>query len=292
MLFAVLTNSGTNALIQGDAVIKLVIPIDSSKKEIRLNVINYEDSAIDSEGLKNAVEKYWTCSKYDYITLEQVQKRCGQKNEYFILKMDTYGIIVIQGGYSSNGPHLQVKINDKKQKAKIIFDLNFMMVYLMGYDFPQPEFCAALLNSVFGDDVILDKKLRKSVWTENPIDGFKFYKQITADSLKGKSLIIEKRAADTLAKLFNNGITLFSYLSAKLGIPADNISVLPLNDFLSTFKAGKENNLYLYDYQRMGENTIFEPYYGINPFIIDNRGHFIALMRNYKEIRKLTTITK
>lgn len=253
------------------------------KPQITMNVVIYDEQTTQSQNIMNAIEKYWTCTKYKFIGIDELTEKIDSfgSKEYYIFPLPSalsLGVInpcflIVKGSH-----YLSMRI--KKDIKTLKIDPKGIVMWIDHKDlFLYPAFCMMQFNNYFKYLFILNHKERKLLWTKKTKNGIRFYKNVSSTDLTGKTLLIEKSTVTHLFNFFKiDENTVKSRLSQMLNIPIEKIFILEMDEFVNSFESGKEDILYFRHY--------WAQFYGA-PFlyliIYDHTGQFfICLNRKLK----------
>jgi hypothetical protein len=225
-----------------------------------INVIIYDEQTADGQAVMAAFDKYWTFSKIRFISPEEFVEINNDKNKFFLSKMfydyydksgkitesDIY-YIIFKGGNKlgvHKGTNCKISFNniEKNHGYSAILYKMFYYSSAKGYTkwdyFPiyVADFNSRIGNLVDGNEV----------YTKSDNKTLYLFNNTTLDSLKGKTLFIDKSYSQTENYLISSQEdTLRSIYSKALGIPMDSVVVLEKEEILKLFETGNKDYIYL-----------------------------------------------
>lgn len=259
----------------------------SSKPEIIMNVLIFDEQTKESQTIMDAIEKYWTCTKYKFLNYEEFKLKATSVgiNEYFLLPTNLFGFTkfdVIKGGTG-------IKIKEKLGIPTISYNSESVIYNVsISYLNLHPQFSIAQMNSRFENDIVYNRNKRKSLWVKGATQGITFYRNTTLDSIKGKTLLIDIGTANGFNTngITNNGYGLYYFLknesklkscfSKVLGIPETDIFILESEDICNSFETGKKDFLY-----------ICPKIVPFSCYIMDYQGKYIAFLNKFRKLKKV-----
>jgi hypothetical protein len=273
--------------------------------DLLLNVVIFDEQSVLSQAVMAGIKKHWTCCKYEFINTDQLKTRC-QSNGFFlvvlgasadqnsrnfgalaILKMDA--MAALNSGNSFTGP-ISVRTDKKTNDVIVSYDQSTVAIGIENNKVNSgPDFYLALMNDIFEQKFVKSIKKRCFDGTNETPEGIFYFENYSADSIKEKSLLIDRQTADKMLKCFSDEATLKKIVSKTTGIPVENISILSTAELCESFNSGQEDLLYMYTYYSFIEihqqNNIGSLW--MAPNILDYKGRFVASLDNYKNLKKL-----
>jgi len=269
-----------------------------------LTVVIYDEQTKLSQTLMAAIEKYWTCSKYEFINLKEFETRCmsngfflvvlGASDDKYSMNFHAISILKMDGWVSLSGDMyhaaIDVKTDKKTHEIDVIFSADAEKISIQNNNVTTgPEFFIAMLNDIFEQKFIKKNKKRCFNGTRSTPEGMLYFDNVSNDIMNGKTLLIDQPTADKMLKQFENENQLKEIISKTTGIPENKIFILSTEEFCKSFNAEKEDILYMYTYYSRYElnlsNNIGELW--MAPNILDYKGRLIASLMNYKKLIKI-----
>ncbi len=268
-----------------------------------LNVIIYDEQTKLSQALIAAIEKYWTCSKYEFINLDEFKTRCmsngfflvvlGASDDKYSMDFNAISVLKMDGWVALSGDiyHAPIDIKTDKKTHEIIlsFSMDAEKISIQNNMVTSgPDFFIAMLNNIFYRKFIQKNKKRCFDGTRLTPEGMLYFDNVSNDIMNGKTLLIDRQTADKMLKRFKDEAQLKKIISKTTGIPEEHIFILSTEEFCKSFISEKENILYMYTYYSRYELSLSgNGELWMSPNILDSKGRFIASLVNYKKLIKI-----
>jgi hypothetical protein len=150
----------------------------------------------------------------------------------------------------------------------------------------SPDFYLSVMNSIFERKFVKKQRSRKFEGSIKAKKGINFFEGYSMESLKGKTLLIDKATADKMLKSFNDEPALKSIISKITEISKDNIFILSMDEICKSFLSENKDILYMYTHYNYIE-MIAIGHFWMPPNIFDYKGRFVASLDKYKKLKKM-----
>jgi hypothetical protein len=270
--------------------------------EILMNIYIHDEQHKATQMLMDAVKKYWTCSKYEFIDIKELKNRCSADGFFLIyggiandVSNPACGWLALlrpsaltMSGNSFQGP-MYVKTDKETGKEYLVYESGIATYTINTFTTnTSTDFFVALMNEIVNQRYI--NKVLYRCWngkTATP-EGMFLFDGYATDYFKDKTLLINDRTAYMMLKKFKDEATLKKIISKTTFVAEDKIHILKSDEFCKSFLSGKEDILYMYTYYSWAETTTEGGKgYWMAPNILNSQGKFVASLDNYSTLKKL-----
>jgi hypothetical protein len=276
---------------------------ESTAKDVLINVLIFNEQTKAAQALMDAMTKYWTCCKYEFIDMQEMKSRINSQKFFLIydglstdennpsvgrLSILKYGASEALSSKDFRGS-LRVEKNRNTGSEYLVYDKSLVSIGVRTYlETASPDFYVALLNLVFKRKFVDGIKKRCFDGQHETESGMFMFDNFTAEDFKGKTLLIDEQTKKRMMKVFKTENILKTVVSKTTMVPEDKIILVDTDEFCKAFLSERDDVFYVYTYYNYVE-TDAENKTGLlwmAPNIINYKGQFVASLNNYKKLKK------
>lgn len=251
-----------------------------------LNIVITDEQTKEGQAIMKAFDKYWTYSKYKFISTDEFKTTYKDEGTFFLttMKVDIAGMntnsgfVILKGGNGiimAKDGTFKLKEGNENLTLKyknLVYGFNYESSIggynLLKYEELYVPIYISRFNTLLGNLVDAMEVTKK---TDDKI--LIFYNNTTLDSLKGKTLFIDKSIDLSGYKYYNsknlkdakNDQTNYedkmkTDYSKALGIPKENIILLEKEEIIKLFETANKDYIFMlpstfiFDYK--GKNLV------------------------------------
>jgi len=253
-----------------------------------LKVVISDEQSKEGQSMISSFDKYWKYSKYKFISTDEFKKIYSVEGNFFFTPMtfeakqgseilsSNSSFVILKGGngikISKNGMITLIESNTSigLPCKSLVYGINFGMSAL-GYTYSNDDALYYPIYIACFNRLLSNLVDALEITEKNKDKTLQFYNNTTLDSLKGKTLVIDKSGAEVYSSVTGSDNKGYedqckSIYSIALGIPKDKIILLEKEDINKAFESGNID----YIYQRF-DGTIF-----------DYKGNDLVVVNTYK----------
>jgi len=262
-----------------------------------INVVIAKEQSKEGQSLIAAFGKYWTYSKFKFISYTDFRGRLTTKGMFFFVPMTSPANIPTQSSFSIliGGDGLSmtetgaISLEEGNENLGLAFK---NLLYGIDYPYTFSDTCAGYYSLYIAcfNNMLLNLQNALEIRKFNDDKTLMLYNNTTLDSLKGKTLIVDMIGANNMFNCLknNNVITndaktynideLKSDYSSALGIPIDKIIALGTEDLSKAFESGNKDYMYV----------LGCPLFNFTPVIFDSNGKKLLYLNifRYRRLNK------